>query len=149
MTFERGTDGPRVILVGASGSDASWRAVAYATGLARRQGAMLVLLYVQPVPAMAATTGLGAALVEMTRSVAEQICDQVRAGLATMDGGSALRWEFRTVSGHVVTCLSQTACELHADAVVIGTSRRMGRRLPGSIAARLVRSGRWPVTVVP
>lgn len=30
--FERGTDGPKVIVTGVDGSDSSWRAVAYAAG---------------------------------------------------------------------------------------------------------------------
>lgn len=149
MSFECGTDGPRVILVGINGSDASWRAAAYAVGLARRQGALLVVLYIQPVPAMAAAAGLGAALVEMNRTVADELCDRLRTGLASLTGARVLRWEFRTVTGSVVSTLSQTACELRADAVVVGASRRMGRRILGSVAARLVRSGRWPVTVVP
>jgi len=36
-----------------------------------------------------------------------------------------------------------------ADAVVVGASSSTGRRLVGSIGVRLVRAGRWPVTVVP
>lgn len=35
--FERGIDGPKVILVGLDGSDSCLRAVAHAAGLARRQ----------------------------------------------------------------------------------------------------------------
>lgn len=45
---ERGTDGPEVIVIGVDGSDSSMRAAAYAAGLARRQGALLTVVYVQP-----------------------------------------------------------------------------------------------------
>ncbi|MGW2658903.1 universal stress protein, partial [Streptomyces sp. NPDC001478] len=41
--FERGTDGPKVIVAGIDGSESSMRAAAYAAGLARRQRAMLAL----------------------------------------------------------------------------------------------------------
>jgi nucleotide-binding universal stress UspA family protein len=33
--------------------------------------------------------------------------------------------------------------------VVVGSSEQAGHRLVGSVASRLVRAGRWPVTVVP
>jgi hypothetical protein len=45
--FELGTDGPKVILVGVDDSVTSLRAGAYAAGLARRQGARLVVVYVE------------------------------------------------------------------------------------------------------
>src|SRR5947207_8574447 len=46
LPFERGTDGPRVIMVGVDGSEAAQRAGAYAGGLARRQHAHLVVVFV-------------------------------------------------------------------------------------------------------
>lgn len=39
--------------------------------------------------------------------------------------------------------------ELTADAVVVGASEQAGHRIIGSVAVRLVKAGRWPVTVVP
>ncbi|WP_442934586.1 universal stress protein [Micromonospora sp. CPCC 205739] len=33
--------------------------------------------------------------------------------------------------------------------VVVGASGQAGHRLVGSVATRLVRTGRWPVVVVP
>jgi nucleotide-binding universal stress UspA family protein len=41
------------------------------------------------------------------------------------------------------------ADEVRADAVVVGASTKAGHRLVGSLAVRLVKAGRWPVTVVP
>ena len=45
--------------------------------------------------------------------------------------------------------LRRIADETRADAVVVGASAHAGHRLVGSLAVRLVRAGRWPVTVVP
>ena len=60
--FELGTDGPKVILVGVDDSVTSMRAGAYAAGLARRQGARLVCVYVERPSAMyGAAAGAGAA----------------------------------------------------------------------------------------
>lgn len=45
--------------------------------------------------------------------------------------------------------LMRVAEEYAADAVVVGASEAPGHRVMGSAAVRLVRAGRWPVTVVP
>ena len=51
--------------------------------------------------------------------------------------------------GDPFTELCRIADETRADAVVGGASAHVGHRLVGSLAVRLVRAGRWPVTVVP
>ncbi|MFC1413140.1 universal stress protein [Streptacidiphilus sp. N1-12] len=148
--FECGTDGPRVIVVGVDGSDPSWRAAAYAVGLARRQGALLAMVYVQPVSSMAAVAGISTVTAESDLAAADAICGRMRAGLAGMAEVRALRWEFhRVVGADVVAALSQLADELRADAVVVGASKGLGHRVLGSAAVRLVKARRWPVTVVP
>jgi nucleotide-binding universal stress UspA family protein len=38
---------------------------------------------------------------------------------------------------------------VRADAIVVGASMKAGHKLVGSLAIRLVRAGKWPVTVVP
>ncbi len=57
--------------------------------------------------------------------------------------------EFRSVRGDPMAELTKIAAETHADAVVIGASEHLGHRIVGSLATRLVRAGKWPVTVVP
>ncbi|WP_424210869.1 universal stress protein [Streptomyces sp. BI20] len=145
--FERGTDGPKVILVGLDGSDSSFRAAAYAAGLARRQNALLAVVYVQPV--LSGGVALGAPVADTTEEIAEGLMAEIRATAERLRGTYDVRWEFHTFRGDPFTGLATAADELRADAVVVGASERAGHRLVGSVAVRLVKAGRWPVTVVP
>ncbi|KAF4409834.1 universal stress protein [Streptomyces lycii] len=145
--FERGTDGPKVVVAGLDGSDSSWRAAAYAAGLARRQGALLALVYVQPLSAAGAA--LGAPVVQASAEAAEQLEAEVREAAGRMTDVYELRWEFHTLRGDPYGALSRAADDLRADAVVVGASEQAGHRFVGSVAVRLVKAGRWPVTVVP
>ncbi|XUM03003.1 universal stress protein [Streptomyces venezuelae ATCC 10712] len=145
--FERGTDGPKVIMAGVDGSASSLRAVAYAAGLARRQNALLALVYVQPViPAGAA---LGVPVSGTTEEIAEELVREIRASAERVKDLWRIRWEFHTFWGDAYAGLVQAADELTADAVVVGASESAGHRFVGSVAVRLVKAGRWPVTVVP
>lgn len=147
--FERGTDGPRVIVVGIDGSPSSMRAAAYAAGLARRQGSTLVLVYVQQVPISTGGAIVAGAMVEAGEDTAEQLAAELREGAQTLGGWQTVRWEFLTRHGDPFHELVAAAKEQQADAVVVGGSQSRGHRIMGSIAVRLVRSGHWPVTVVP
>ncbi|MFC9325035.1 universal stress protein [Kitasatospora sp. NPDC057015] len=145
--FERGTDGPKVIVVGMDGSEAAARAAAYAAGLARRQNALLAVVYVQPVYVGAAA--LGAAVNETTEEVADELVREIRAAAERLRGVFEVRWQFHTFRGDPYQGLVQAADRLKADAVVVGASEQAGHRIVGSVAVRLVKAGRWPVTVVP
>ena len=56
---------------------------------------------------------------------------------------------FIATRGDPYTELRRVADEVRADAVIVGASTKAGHRLVGSLAVRLVKAGRWPVTVVP
>jgi nucleotide-binding universal stress UspA family protein len=145
--FERGTDGPKVIVVGVDGSESSLRAAAYAGGLARRQHALLAVVYVQPV--MAAGAAMGVPVAETTDEIAEGIAAQIRQETERVKDTFEVRWQFHTFRGDPYGGLVKAADELKADAVVVGASEQAGHRFIGSVAIRLVKAGRWPVTVVP
>ncbi|WP_327351749.1 universal stress protein [Streptomyces sp. NBC_01304] len=145
--FERGTDGPKVIVVGVDGSDSSLRAAAYAGGLARRQNALLAVVYVQPL--LAAGAAMGAPVADTTDEIAESLIQEIRESAERVKGIFDVRWEFHTFRGDPYSGLVGAADDLKADAVVVGTSEQAGHRIIGSIAVRLVKAGRWPVTVVP
>ncbi|MFE9248917.1 universal stress protein [Streptomyces sp. NPDC007088] len=145
--FERGTDGPKVILVGVDGSASSMRAAAYAGGLARRQRALLVLVYVKPVLSAGAT--MGAPVADTTDEIASSLVADIKRSTEQVKDIFDVRWEFHTFRGDPYTGLVTAADELQADAVVVGASEQAGHRFVGSVAIRLVKAGRWPVTVVP
>ena len=139
-----------VILVGVDDSVTSLRAGAYAVGLARRQGARLVCVYVeQPSALYGAAAGAGAAVIaEQERAFTETAADlkrRVEEGAA--DRGVPIT--FVAAAGDPYHELRRVADEVRADAVVVGASTKAGHRLVGSLAVRLVKAGRWPVTVVP
>ena len=133
--FELGTDGPKVILVGLDDSVTSMRAGAYAAGLARRQGARLVCVYVERPSAMyGAAAGAGAGAI----AAQEQ---------ALHETGADLRREAE--EGAARLGVSLTFVIARGDPYTVGASMQAGHRWIGSLAVRLVKAGRWPVTVVP
>ena len=144
--FELGTDGPTRILVGIDGTEPSMRAAAYAAGLARRQGSRLIALYVAPSMALAGQlAATAAAMLQAQREIAQNLRDLVTEGarLVGIEAAFVLR------QGNPYRELVRVADEFRVDAVVVGASTRSGRRFVGSLAGRLVRDARWPVTVVP
>lgn len=146
--FELGTDGPSVILAGIDGSQSSMRAAAYASGLARRQGSLLALAYIQPFGA-SGTPEAAIASADLGRAQAAELEREIRDAVQRIPELAGLRWEFHTQRGDPYNGLVELANELRADAVVIGASEKAGHRFLGSVAIRMVKTGRWPVTVVP
>ena len=144
--FELGTDGPSLILVGVDGSRTSLRAAAYAAGLARRQGCRLMAVYVSKMPPGAGAAPGGAAAMNETF---DQVADELKQLMSTRVAELDIAAEFRQVCGDPMTELTRIAAEVQADALVVGASEHLGHRVVGSLAARLVRAGKWPVTVVP
>ena len=105
-----------------------------------------MVVYVETGPGMADMLPSAAGtMAETRRLVVDDLRRQVEEG-ARHVGVTA---QFVAAHGDPFTELSRIATELRADAVVVGTSTQAGHRLVGSLAVRLVRAGRWPVTVVP
>ncbi|MEU6745927.1 universal stress protein [Spirillospora sp. NPDC046719] len=137
-----------MIVAGVDGSETSLRARAYAWGLARRNGSRLVMVYVKPLVSLSSITTGGAALMRQTsEEIARELRTQVEDALK--QGAPPIAWELATEEGDAATGLACAADAVRADAVVVGASAQAGHRLVGSVAVKLVRMGRWPVTVVP
>lgn len=148
--FELGRDGPNVIVVGldasqlyGEGSQASLHAAAYAAGLARRQDARVVAVWVRPPVAIADTFAETVDEIGRERDAGEaQVRAAVEEAAEHYDVPAA---SLRVCEGDPFDELTAVAEEVRADAIVVGAS---SQRL-GSLAVRLIRDGRWPITVVP
>ena len=147
--FELGTDGPACILVGVDGSTTAIRASWYAAGLARRQRARVVAVYVEPGATMAAAVPSGAGVYAAQQEAFSEVAEDMRQRAAETSAELGVDITFMAVHGDPFTELRRIADEMRADAVIVGASTKAGHRLIGSLAVRLVRANRWPVTVVP
>jgi nucleotide-binding universal stress UspA family protein len=147
--FELGTDGPSVILVGVDESVTALRAASYTAGLARRQGARVVAVYVAPMTSVAAVGSGGASVLAAENEVHDEIARELAARAAESARELGLSLTFVNAYGDPYREIVRVAAETRADAIVVGASLKAGHRLMGSLAVRLVRAGKWPVTVVP
>ena len=145
-SFELGTVGPKVIVVGVDGTETSLRAGAYAGGLARREGARLVVVFVAAPSRFATMSAAGLALLYQTT---EEMGQQLRATAESRARELGIDLVFVMRRGDPYTEICRVATEVRADAVIVGASMWAGHRFAGSLAVRLVKAGRWPVTVVP
>ncbi len=145
-----GNDGPMVILVGIDDSITSLRTGAYAAGLARRQGARLVAVYVAQLSALyGASAGAGAGAIAAEAQALEETAADLRRRAEEYAEVLDIPITFIVAHGDPYLELRRVADQVRADAVVVGASTKAGHRWIGSLAVRLVKAGRWPVTVVP
>ncbi|GAA4825611.1 universal stress protein [Actinomycetospora corticicola] len=144
--FELGTDGPSLILAAVDGSTTSLRAGAYAVGLARRQHSELVVITVTTTPALAGMSADAVTvLAESARDLATDLHEQAKEYLQLLE----MQARLILVHGDPYLEIVRAADDLRADAVVVGASMKAGHRFVGSLAGRLIKAGKWPVTVVP
>lgn len=137
--YEAGKDGLAVIVVGVDGTSAALHAAAWASGLARRERARLVFVYVEPLSSSAYWSPFGMATAAET---AGELLDELRRTITEYLGNVGVRWELVHHRGDPAHGLEKVAEEVHADCVVIG-------RGGGGVAKYLIHDARRPVVVVP
>lgn len=143
--FELGKDGLAAIVVGVDGSPSSVNAAAWASGLARRENALLVLVYVEQLSSLAYFTSLGAG---SAASTAVEWVAELRGLAEQYFGGTGVRWELVHHRGDAAHGLEEVAEERRADCIVVGRSHH-GGGLQGSVPKALIHDARRPVVVVP
>lgn len=151
--FESGVEhfGPRpapsarAILVGVDGSDTAMRAAAFAVGMASRQGYRLIVAFVA---AHSALTALGPAVAAAHAATAE-LDGELRATARAAAEELSVPITYLKAFGDPYTRLREAADHCQVDTVVVGASTSAGHRFAGSVATKLIKTGHWPVLVVP
>ena len=137
----------QAILVGVDGSDTAMRAAAYAFGMARRQANRLIVAFVACHSALA-TLSLAIGVVDLHGAslvLYKELREQIRSAAEELQVSVTLLKAF----GDPFTTLRDTADHYQVDTVVVGASQQAGHRIAGSVATKLIRTGHWPVLVVP
>jgi len=137
--YEAGKDGLAVIVVGVDGTSSALHAAAWASGLARRERARLVFVYVEPLSSSAYWSPFG--MTTAAESTGE-LLGELRRTITEYLGSIGVRWELVHHRGDPAHGLEKVAEEVHADCVVIG-------RGGGGVAKYLINDARRPVVVVP
>ena len=139
-------DGPSILVAAVDGTSTSLRACAWAAGVARRNGALLICVHVTSHGGFASyALAAGVPQDYDPHAAGHELFESIRPLIAR----HAVNAEFLVRSGDPAREIERVADERRADAVVVGASMRAGHRLVGSVAVRLVRSAKWPVTVIP
>ena len=135
-------------MVGVDESRSSLRAAAYAAGLARRQQAHLVVVYARSQPGgLLSTMDISGTGISSAIDAQDRVESELRRALA--EAAPDIEVELIVRPGHPYNVISDVAHEVQAGAVIVGRPESLAHRIMGSVAKQLVRSGRWPVTIVP
>lgn len=135
---EIGKDGLAVIVVGIDGGDRAQNAAAWATGLARRERARLVLVYVEPLTSPAYWSPIGMAT---AAEAASAFVEELHQSAARYLDAVGVRWELVHYRGDPAHGLEAVAEDRRADCIVVGRG--------GAVPKTLVNEARRPVVVVP
>jgi nucleotide-binding universal stress UspA family protein len=133
-------------VVGYDGSGSARNALAYGTGMARRLGRPLLIVYVtSPGVYCEPLTGQVVGLARDTESLERWLLTEVDQ----VADAAEVEVHVRTRRGSAARELAMVAAEFSADALVIGAPRHFWHHLIGSVPGWLARHASCPVIVVP
>ncbi|MCX5604846.1 universal stress protein [Streptomyces phaeochromogenes] len=133
--------------MGYTGSPSSERALAYASGMARRAGAGLVVVHVTyQWPTVDWCAG-GEALVAI--DLPDDSADDLTDALARTGQLTQVPWVAVHTRGDARSELEEISRQYAADAIVVGASHSITARLFSRVGSRLARHPRRPVIIIP
>jgi nucleotide-binding universal stress UspA family protein len=136
--FEIGKDGLAVIVVGVDGGDRALHAAAWASGLARRERARLVLVYVEALTGPAYWSPIAMAT---AAEAAGAFVEELHQAAAAYLDATGVQWELVHYRGDPAHGLEAVAADRRADCIVVGRG--------GGVPKSLINDARRPVVVVP
>jgi nucleotide-binding universal stress UspA family protein len=131
-------DGLAVIVVGVDGGERALHAAAWASGLARRERARLVLVYVESITSPAYWSPIGIAT---AAEAATAFVDELHRAAAAYLDPAGVPWELVHCRGNAAHGLEAVAEDRRADCIVVGRG--------SGVARSLVNDARRPVVVIP
>jgi nucleotide-binding universal stress UspA family protein len=143
---EFATVAPNCVLVAVDLSRTSLRAADYAAGLASRSGVGVVGVYVRNHNALLLSSP---GLTVYAQAAETDLADEASRYLAESTANLGTSHAFTVLDGSPVHAIRRLARELQVSALVVGASEHWTHRHFGSLSARLARSARCPVIIVP
>ncbi|HVW32778.1 MAG TPA: universal stress protein [Acidimicrobiia bacterium] len=137
-----------IIVVGVDGSDGGDRALTAAAEFAAASHYGVVVVHVAHVPAVVATTSVGAAEFAVA---ADELADYCHLACELTFAGTAVAWSFKLRHGDPATELLRADADHDAAWIAVGRHghRRLARLALGSVTDRLVRHANRPILIVP
>lgn len=141
---------PKLILVPTDFSEPAAHALRYASGLAERFGAHLLVLHADPFTPLINPTGMTAGAIELSRDALVERAREALQTHAEENIDETVPFDLRVVVGGTLEAIAAQVRETGANLVVMGTHGRTGvsRLILGSVTECIIRTLPVPVIAV-
>jgi len=135
----------KTIVVGLDGSDGAERAIPFAVGLARREGAKLIIAHIEE-----DIVGKGGGPIHATEDETQAEIDRKAEELSSQGIQTSVK-KTSVMLGGPAPAIARIADQVDAELIVVGSRGHsaLAGVLLGSVAQRLLHHARVPVLVVP